>query len=466
MKISLRNLGPLVEADFEVGDLTIICGCNNTGKTYATYATYGFFDFWNDGYDLPLNPEYVQTLMEKGKVEIDLSSHRNSFSKYLKDAGKRYSKMLHLVFAGNEKHFRDSEFSIEAVSPDGYMEREVDYAFDSPPLAPTPLRILKPAGSSVLTISLERAKMDSPFPLYLRHHLWNKFSAVIKDTLFGSVFPRPFISSAERTGSSIFQKELDFTRNRLVELLGDKAGKIQPAMLLGRFKGDYPIPVRQNVDFIRELFSVARNDSYILQNHSEMLDAFADIIGGEYKVSKEEVLYIPRSNKRVRLPLVEASSSVRAMLDVGFYLRHIAAPGDILMIDEPELNLHPENQRRLARLFASLVNIGIRVFVTTHSDYIIKELNTLIMLKQGKPHHRKIAKAEGYDERELILPDKIRVYIAQEAPVLRAEKKRKRSLPTLVRADIDPELGIEAISFDKTINEMNRIQESILFGGE
>ena len=50
------------------------------------------------------------------------------------------------------------------------------------------------------------------------------------------------------------------------------------------------------------------------------------------------------------------------------------------MVDEPELNLHPENQRRMARLFARLVNVGVKVFVTTHSDYIVKELNTLILL--------------------------------------------------------------------------------------
>ena len=61
------------------------------------------------------------------------------------------------------------------------------------------------------------------------------------------------------------------------------------------------------------------------------------------------------------------------------------------MVDEPELNLHPENQRRIAQLFARLVNLGIRVFVTTHSDYIVKELNTLIMLNQDKPYLKQIA---------------------------------------------------------------------------
>ena len=51
MKISLKNVGMLDEANFEVGDLTIICGENNTGKTYATYSLYGYLDFIKNNVD-------------------------------------------------------------------------------------------------------------------------------------------------------------------------------------------------------------------------------------------------------------------------------------------------------------------------------------------------------------------------------------------------------------------------------
>ncbi len=42
MKIKIKNLGVLKQAEFTLGDLTIICGGNNTGKTCATYALFGF----------------------------------------------------------------------------------------------------------------------------------------------------------------------------------------------------------------------------------------------------------------------------------------------------------------------------------------------------------------------------------------------------------------------------------------
>ena len=46
LKIRLKNLGILKHAEFSLGDLTVICGENNTGKTYAAYALYGFLDSW------------------------------------------------------------------------------------------------------------------------------------------------------------------------------------------------------------------------------------------------------------------------------------------------------------------------------------------------------------------------------------------------------------------------------------
>ena len=47
MKFRFKNLGPIKEADLELGDLTIIAGRNNTGKTYLAYALYGFLKRWN-----------------------------------------------------------------------------------------------------------------------------------------------------------------------------------------------------------------------------------------------------------------------------------------------------------------------------------------------------------------------------------------------------------------------------------
>ena len=47
MKFIFKNLGPIHEAELELGDLTIIAGRNNTGKTYVAYTLYGFLKMWS-----------------------------------------------------------------------------------------------------------------------------------------------------------------------------------------------------------------------------------------------------------------------------------------------------------------------------------------------------------------------------------------------------------------------------------
>ena len=280
--------------------------------------------------------------------------------------------------------------------------------------------------------------------------------------LFDGAFPRPFIASAERTGAAIFRKELNFARNRLLKEMIQSDENVNPMELLFKSYQDYPLPVEVNVDFIRQLETIAKEDSFLVEDPPSILKDFTDIVGGEYVAEGQDTIYFRPTRKQLKLTMDESSSAVRSLLDIGFYLRHVAKPGDLLMVDEPELNLHPENQRRMARLFARLVNLGIRVFVTTHSDYIVKELNTLIMLHQDKPYLKRIAEAEGYRTEELLAAEKIRVYTAEIAE----NEFKKSQHSTLVPAGIDPELGIEALSFDDTINKMNEIYEAIVWGGD
>ena len=75
--------------------------------------------------------------------------------------------------------------------------------------------------------------------------LWeDMLNTGLRMVVYSGLLPNPFMSSAERTGAAIFQKELDFTRNRLVDVL--KEDKIRLMNLLGRFTGTYPLAVRNN----------------------------------------------------------------------------------------------------------------------------------------------------------------------------------------------------------------------------
>ncbi len=461
MKIQVKNLGILRQAEFELSDFTIICGSNNTGKTYATYALFGFLSFWWQTFSIKIPEKNIEQLLSEGVTELNISEYIENSQKILEQACNEYTKQLSIVFASSKKHFSESEFmvkleNIESIQPSKTFEREMGTAHNRL------FSISKEINSPNISVSLivDKAKIKIP------HGFINRvIGEGLKEIIFSGLLPHPFIASAERTGAAIFRKELNFARNRLLEQIATKDKQdIDPFDLINKSYSGYALPVKENVDFTRQLEDLAKKDSFITKQYPELLNDFANIIGGEYLVTKDDQLYYVPKGKKIKLTMDESSSSVRSLLDIGFYLRHVANPGDLLMVDEPELNLHPENQRRLARLFAQLVNLGIKVYITTHSDYIIKELNTLIMLNQDKAYLKQIAKKEGYKKEEIISYNKIKVYIAEEDLVKLEGGQRKTSCQTLVCANINSEYGIEVRSFDKTIEEMNRIQEEIIWG--
>lgn len=461
MRIKIKNLGALRQAEFALGDLTIICGCNNTGKTYATYALFGFLFTWRRMFSIDINEEKIEQLLSDGVIHIEIQEYVSQAEKIISKGCQAYTKELPRIFAAQVDRFKETEFSVNLNTQSINLDSQLDRKIGSSEAALFSTTKKRDSTELVVTLLVEKEKSKIPVEILKRI-----ISDDLKDIIFGKVFPRPFIASAERTGAAIFRKELNFARNRLLEEMGQADKNIDPIELLFKDYEDYALPIKTNVDFTRTLETIAKKNSFVSENHPDVLKDFADIIGGEYTVTRnDELYYIPRG-RRVRLSMDESSSAVRSLLDIGFYLRHEAEYGDLLMVDEPELNLHPENQRRVARLFARLINLGIRVFITTHSDYIIKELNTLIMLNQEKPYIRRIAEEEGYGAEELLSSNKVKVYIAEEAPIILEGKTRRTKCQTLTLASVDPELGIEARSFDTTIETMNRIQEAIIWSKE
>lgn len=464
MKIRVENLGLLRKAEFELGDFTIICGRNNTGKTYATYALYGFLMSWKHILRVKISPDQINQLLDTGVVRIKLDQV-GDINTILKKGFKGYygNALLARVFASKESYFKDSTFTLEIPKEKVLQNVKKEIVSVKWKSKKTELlSITKNAGEwdVVASLLVDTGNVEAP-PASMIQDL---ISEAIIGILFGKVFPRPFISSAERTGAAIFRRELNFARNRLLEEMSKKDRETDPMELLFKSYQDYAVPVKDNVDFIRRLEAISKEDSFLLKEHPDILSSFADIIGGEYVVGSNDTIYFKPAKKSVKLTMDESSSAVRSMLDIGFYLRHEAKRGDLLMVDEPELNLHPENQRRVARLFARLVNLGIKVFITTHSDYIIKELNTLIMLKNDAPHLKRIAEKENYENSELIDANKIKLYIAEKGLVRIGNNKRRSSCHTLEKADINQEQGINARSFDETIDKMNEIQDAIIWG--
>ncbi len=458
LTVRLKNIGILKRAEFSLSDLTVICGENNTGKTYAACALYGFLKSWHQFIRFPINDAQIQRALTE-QVKIKLTQATDDI---LTEACKKYTEQLHKIFAAPEGTFQDSEFHLvtDEIDVQNKKFNSIITSLQNPAFI-----FSKGEGSkeAILTARIEEEQereIDTD-------SVKSAIDFIIINDIFSGSFPRPFIASTERTGTSTFGKELNFARSRLLKEMERSDQQIDLRALLSKAYQSYPSPIEDNVDFMGRLQDVAKNKSFIAKEHPEVLADFADIIGGEYAITQNDQLYYIPKGTKLRLTMDQSSSAVRSLLAIGFYLRCVVEKGDLLMVDEPELNLHPENQRRIARLFARLVNLGVKVFITTHSDYIVKELNTLIMLNHDKPYLKRVAEENGYKDSELINVDQVKLYMTKEKlmPLEEGQKRRRRGY-TLVPADIDPEFGIEVGSFDEAIDTMNKIQRDIVWGAK
>ncbi len=68
----MKNIGILKQAEFSLGDMTLICGENNTGKTYAAYALYSFLESWRN-IPITINDDQIQHLFRERVLKIGLT---------------------------------------------------------------------------------------------------------------------------------------------------------------------------------------------------------------------------------------------------------------------------------------------------------------------------------------------------------------------------------------------------------
>ena len=361
MYFELKNIGAIKEAKIELGKLTVICGKNNTGKTYITYSIFGF----------------LSTLFE----HADEFNSLNSFVEF-------YLEKLNEIFSANADEFVGAEFLMGMI------------------------------GSNQSEFQLSEGLINQ--------------------------FPRPFILPAERTGILLFQKELDKNKTALIKALT----KTRRLALLEDNIARFALPIEKDIDFARDYENVIKSNSFLKREKPQLTTYIEEMLGVQYEIIDGQKIVRDKLTHRA-MPYYMSSSSVRALFDLHLWLKHQAKNGDILFIDEPELNLHPENQIKIARLLVRLINNGINLFITTHSSSIIKEFNNLVMLSNDFPEKEAMMKAFGYTPDDILHEKDLKAYIAHTDG------------GTVSSVDVD-EYGMIQSGFDEFIVQFNETSNKLI----
>ncbi|MBQ6207357.1 MAG: AAA family ATPase [Oscillospiraceae bacterium] len=143
-------------------------------------------------------------------------------------------------------------------------------------------------------------------------------------------------------------------------------------------------------DYFLSLSSVRKAEN---QDFSEIYGKIErDILKGTVRFDENKLVY-QADGLEYPLEMMEASSMVAEVSPIVAFLKYVlrnaAPPSDsdektppprpIIFIEEPEAHLHPENQIKLAELFAHLHESGVRLVMSSHSNYLFNKFNNLLL---------------------------------------------------------------------------------------
>nr|WP_314546441.1 AAA family ATPase [uncultured Empedobacter sp.] len=373
MKVSIKNLGKIDNCDLELNNLTILVGDNNSGKTYVTYSTYGALKYWKDFIHFDSFKEFSQEIILNGQINLNKDEIFKLSKEALKKESTKFKKRIKELFNDKEKLFDEASLEIEVKNPTTYIDRERKVWIGDNTVIEG---IISDDNLKITYTSSSKSVIEKEI---VNEIIGELFCSLV----FENAIPHPTIITAERLGISLFYKELDERRNSMIESLQNLENKnsMHPFELIMNMSAYYATPIRDHIAFTRNLDNIKKNSSDLDISYS--LEIIKEILGAEFKKENKQDIRFYTKNKRSNrfdIPLYLASSSARCIVDIFFYLKHIAQVGDLLIIDEPESHFTLKNQRLMAKLIASMINLGIKVFITTHSDFLIKELNNLILL--------------------------------------------------------------------------------------
>ena len=338
INIAVENFGPIEKAEIDLRPLTVFVGESNTGKTYLSALIYALHPIF-EGSAKWIQPQDGPNL-KLGEVFSDLLEE--CFNLKSVSELKRFTDNLCDKLRVSLKVYDDSKSALE-----------MDWTFDSKHVDSAEIR----------TVSNEKLEIKTEIVW-----LWNRKNQEI---------PAVYYIPAARRGIML-------TYGALANLLvADKSNFSFERIGISEWISDFLTQIIH--------YDEHRTSSDELLNIAKALEN--DVIHGKIEVNRPakaaypEIFYRSQNTKE-KLQISHASSMVSELAPLVLFLRGLVKPGDTLIIEEPESHLHPRAQTQIAITLTRLVRAGVRVIITTHSDWLLEQIGNLVregeVMKLGK----------------------------------------------------------------------------------
>lgn len=352
MKLHLENMGPINEANINIDKITIVGGHNATGKSTLSKFLYSFlrsnsFNRQEIAYEsisklMRSESRYIRRIFNKYGIEFRYPLLRVRSSDVFERLLERYEDMKNFIYDADisEKDFDDIKARLNVI----------DDLID-----------VVEKDSDELYISLMRTLLESEFSS-------NHFNCFID---INDEFCIDFRNHD-------FEDDDAFKSSD--ELIVNDIFYIDSVSVLDTFEQDKFIDRKSidHLDFLkRNLTGRTKEvfDDKINRKISVIEKEISQIINGKFFYERGEFKFV--SNDDIKSDMSNTASGTKQIGLIQLLLANRKLKeNSFLIIDEPEVNLHPDWQYKLAKILVLLAKrLNISIYINTHSPLFIESMH-------------------------------------------------------------------------------------------
>lgn len=369
MKLTLKNIGKIGTASVEINGITVIAGENNTGKSTIGRALFAVFNSFCN----------VQTQIEAERI----ASIENLLNRMYMNVGIRFTRTANTAdiartIVSHIDEYRQSELPDMQKSIIALLSQYIDVkveSFDDNTAADTVLRIkdvLNVSDVDFLKSVLER-NLDAEF----NEQVCNIFSEddgeiqlQIKDSIL--------TVSVENEGSVDIQNPDNISLHTEVVYIDDPFVLDDLRMFYWRMSGassDHQYHLRRKLSLSDSETNVF--DEIIAKDKlNSIYEKISSVCSGDVIRSRKSMTGYQKKGSDKVLNVRNLSTGLKTFVILKMLLTSGAIePNGTIILDEPEIHLHPEWQLLFAELIVLIQKeFGVHILLNTHSPYFLNAI--------------------------------------------------------------------------------------------